>query len=236
MDILDLPAGPGRRRLRRPPRRAPTSCSHGPLSEFLLTAAILLELKSQRLLPGPDDVDDDEELAGLGGARPAAGPAPRAAGPTRRRPTPGGPGRAGGPLGAPPRVGLDDGFVVHAPDLLAGVTPDRPGPGVPAGHRRAAEPPGRPLPRHRRHRHRRRDGGACSRRAARRGPTTFRELTDVLRAPASRSSSASWPSSSCASCGRVALGQGHTSATCTWPGWPTTAPSPVSASGLRGRL
>src|SRR5208282_3019065 len=32
------------------------------LSEFLLVAAILVELKSQRLLPGPDAVDDDEEL------------------------------------------------------------------------------------------------------------------------------------------------------------------------------
>ena len=27
-------------------------------------AAILVELKSQRLLPGPDEVDDDEELVG----------------------------------------------------------------------------------------------------------------------------------------------------------------------------
>ena len=34
------------------------------LSEFLLVAAILVELKSQRLLPGPEDVDDDEELVG----------------------------------------------------------------------------------------------------------------------------------------------------------------------------
>ena len=34
------------------------------LSEFLLVAAILVELKSQRLLPGADEVDDDEELVG----------------------------------------------------------------------------------------------------------------------------------------------------------------------------
>jgi segregation and condensation protein A len=31
-------------------------------SEFLVIAAILVELKSKKLLPGPDDVDDDEEL------------------------------------------------------------------------------------------------------------------------------------------------------------------------------
>jgi len=32
-------------------------------SEFLVIAAILVELKSRKLLPGPDDVDDDEELS-----------------------------------------------------------------------------------------------------------------------------------------------------------------------------
>ena len=30
--------------------------------EFLVIAAILVELKSRKLLPGPDDVEDDEEL------------------------------------------------------------------------------------------------------------------------------------------------------------------------------
>jgi len=34
-------------------------------SEFLVIAAVLIELKSKRLLPGPDDIDADEELAGL---------------------------------------------------------------------------------------------------------------------------------------------------------------------------
>ena len=34
-------------------------------SEFLVIAAILLELKSRKLLPGPDEVDDDEELSGF---------------------------------------------------------------------------------------------------------------------------------------------------------------------------
>ena len=61
------------------------------LSEFLLMAAILVELKSQRLLPGPDDVDDDEELVGLGGARPACWPGCSSAGPTPPRPTPSSP-------------------------------------------------------------------------------------------------------------------------------------------------
>jgi segregation and condensation protein A len=34
------------------------------LSEFLVIAALLIELKSRRLLPGRDDVDPDEELLG----------------------------------------------------------------------------------------------------------------------------------------------------------------------------
>ena len=34
------------------------------LSEFLVIAAVLIELKSRRLLPGPDQVDPDEELVG----------------------------------------------------------------------------------------------------------------------------------------------------------------------------
>jgi segregation and condensation protein A len=34
-------------------------------SEFLVIAAILVELKSRKLLPGPDEVDDDEELSGF---------------------------------------------------------------------------------------------------------------------------------------------------------------------------
>src|SRR6516165_8459893 len=34
------------------------------LSEFLLVASILIELKSQRLLPGQEALDDDEDLIG----------------------------------------------------------------------------------------------------------------------------------------------------------------------------
>jgi segregation and condensation protein A len=94
------------------------------LSEFLLVAAILVELKSQKLLPGPDDVDPDEELVGweerdlllsrLLECRAYAAVADEfvamaedAARSLTRQ------------------VGLDDGFVVHAPDLLQGVTVDQ---------------------------------------------------------------------------------------------------------------
>ena len=34
------------------------------VSEFLVVAAVLVEMKSRRLLPGPDEVEPDEELAG----------------------------------------------------------------------------------------------------------------------------------------------------------------------------
>jgi segregation and condensation protein A len=34
-------------------------------SEFLVIAAVLIELKSRKLLPGPDEVEADEEFAGL---------------------------------------------------------------------------------------------------------------------------------------------------------------------------
>ncbi|HVX21880.1 MAG TPA: ScpA family protein [Acidimicrobiales bacterium] len=94
------------------------------LSEFLLVAAILVELKSQKLLPGPDAVEDDEELVGweerdlllsrllecrayAAAADVFVAMAERAA------------------RSVPREAGLDDGFTVHAPDLLAGVTPDK---------------------------------------------------------------------------------------------------------------
>jgi len=92
------------------------------LSEFLLVAAILIELKSQRLLPGPDDVDDDEDYAGweerdlllarLLECRAYAGAADVFVALAERA-----------SRSIPREVGLDDGFAVHAPDLLAGVTP-----------------------------------------------------------------------------------------------------------------
>jgi segregation and condensation protein A len=93
------------------------------LSEFLMVASILIELKSRRLLPGPDDVDTDEELVGweerdLLLARLLECQAYAAA--------------ADGfavlfeqaARSVPRTAGLDLDFVVNAPDLLEGVTPD----------------------------------------------------------------------------------------------------------------
>jgi segregation and condensation protein A len=93
------------------------------LSEFLMVASTLVELKSRRLLPGPDEVETDEELVGWeerdlllarllecqAYAAAADGFAlllERAA------------------RSVPRTAGLDLDFVVHAPDLLEGVTPD----------------------------------------------------------------------------------------------------------------
>jgi segregation and condensation protein A len=94
------------------------------LSEFLMVASILIELKSRRLLPGPDDIDPDEELVGweerdLLLARLLECQAYAAA--------------ADGfavlfeqaARSVPRTAGLELDFVVHAPDLLEGVTPDQ---------------------------------------------------------------------------------------------------------------
>lgn len=108
-------------------------------SEFLVIAAILVELKSKRLLPGPDEVDDDEELAGFDErdrlfARLLELQAYAAAADALARLAE----RAGRSL--PRAVGLDDRFRDLAPDLLAGVTPGQ----LAAAYRRALEP--RPEP------------------------------------------------------------------------------------------
>jgi segregation and condensation protein A len=93
------------------------------LSEFLLVAAILIELKSQKLLPGREAVDDDEEMFGWEErdlllarllecrAYSAAADVFVAMAEQASR-------------SIPREVGLDEGFLVHAPDLLAGVTPE----------------------------------------------------------------------------------------------------------------
>ena len=93
-------------------------------SEFLVIAAILVELKSRKLLPGPDDVEDDEELAGFEErdrllarllelqAYAAAADAFALLIDQARRTLP----RA---------AGLEEQFRDLAPDLLAGVTPER---------------------------------------------------------------------------------------------------------------
>jgi segregation and condensation protein A len=93
------------------------------LSEFLVIAAVLIELKSRRLLPGHDEVDPDEELVGweerdlllarllecqayAAAADAFALLAEQAARSVART------------------AGLDPGFEVHAPDLLEGVLPE----------------------------------------------------------------------------------------------------------------
>jgi segregation and condensation protein A len=93
------------------------------LSEFLLVAAILIELKSQRLLPGPEGSDEDEDLVGweerdlllarLLECRAYAAAADVFVAMAEQA-----------SRSIPREVGLDDDFVVHAPDLLAGITPE----------------------------------------------------------------------------------------------------------------
>ena len=93
------------------------------LSEFLLLAAILIELKSQRLLPGPEASDEDEDLVGweerdlllarLLECRAYAAAADVFVAMAEQA-----------SRSIPREVGLDDDFVVHAPDLLAGITPE----------------------------------------------------------------------------------------------------------------
>src|SRR5580693_5755606 len=93
------------------------------LSEFLLVAAILIEIKSQRLLPGREATDDEEDLIGWEErdlllarllecrAYAAAADVFVALAEQASR-------------SVPREVGLDDDFVVHTPDLLAGITPE----------------------------------------------------------------------------------------------------------------
>ncbi|HYA67948.1 MAG TPA: ScpA family protein [Acidimicrobiales bacterium] len=93
-------------------------------TEFLVIAAILVELKSRKLLPGADEVDDDEELCGFeerdlllarllelqayaAAADSFALMAERAA------------------RSVPRSAGLEERFRDMAPDLLAGVTAER---------------------------------------------------------------------------------------------------------------
>jgi segregation and condensation protein A len=122
VDILEVPLAPIVDAFVAHLRARREECSMDGLSEFLLYAALLLELKSQRLLPGPDDVDGDEEtlgweerdvlLARLLELRAYAAVADALA---RRL--------EAGALVIPRVSGLDEGIEAHAPDLLEGVHP-----------------------------------------------------------------------------------------------------------------
>jgi segregation and condensation protein A len=92
-------------------------------TEFLLIAAILVELKTRRLLPGRDDIEMDEEFAlweerDLLLARLLECKTFKEAAAALERMA----DRAA--LSYPRRAGLDEAFVGLAPDLLTGVSPD----------------------------------------------------------------------------------------------------------------
>lgn len=108
-------------------------------TEFLLTAAVLIELKTRRLLPGRADVDLDEELAlweerDLLIARLLECKTFKDAAQALERLG----DRAG--LAMPRTAGIEEAFLGLAPDLLAGVTPDQ----LAAAFGRASTP--RPIP------------------------------------------------------------------------------------------
>ncbi len=124
VDICEIPLAPVVdgfvETLREHPEQVPLDAR----SQFLLMGSILVEIKSQRLLPGPEELDEEEELGGweerdlllarLLECRAYAAAADafvvlseHAARSVARE------------------AGLDDDFVVNAPDLLEGVTPDR---------------------------------------------------------------------------------------------------------------
>ncbi len=93
-------------------------------SEFLVIAAVLVELKSRALLPGPGEIEDDEELAGFDerdrllarlyelAAYASAADAFALL-------------IDGAARSVPRSAGLDEAFRDLAPDLLAGVTPEQ---------------------------------------------------------------------------------------------------------------
>lgn len=121
VDILEVPLAPVVEAFCAALREQGPGMPLETLSQFLLMAAILVEVKSQRLLPGPDELEEDEELAGWEErdlllarllecrAYAAASDAFVAMSELAAR-------------SVAREIGLDEGFIVHAPDLLAGVT------------------------------------------------------------------------------------------------------------------
>ena len=108
-------------------------------TDFLLTAAVLIELKTRRLLPGRNDLDMDEELAlweerDLLIARLLECKTFKDAATALDRLG----DRAG--LAMPRTAGIEEAFLGVAPDLLAGVTPAQ----LAAAFGRASEP--KPIP------------------------------------------------------------------------------------------
>jgi segregation and condensation protein A len=123
VDVLDIPLLPVVDGFVRVLSQERDLIDFNQLSEFLLVAAILIELKSQRLLPGRESADDDDDMIGweerdlllarllecrayAAAADVFVAMAEQAA------------------RSIPREVGLPDDFAVHAPDLLAGVTPE----------------------------------------------------------------------------------------------------------------
>ena len=93
-------------------------------TEFLVIAATLVDLKARRLLPGPVDVEVDEELAlfeqrDLLLARLIEAKTFRDAGATIERLV------QAAARSLPRTAGLEERFVALAPDLLAGITPEK---------------------------------------------------------------------------------------------------------------
>jgi segregation and condensation protein A len=123
VDILDIPLLPVIDGFVRVLSAQREQIDFNQLSEFLLVAAVLIEMKSQRLLPGPEGSSEEEDLVGweerdlllarLLECRAYAAAADVFVAMAEQA-----------SRSIPREVGLDDDFVVHAPDLLAGVTPD----------------------------------------------------------------------------------------------------------------
>ncbi len=121
VDVLDVPLAPIVDLFVAALRDDSVEVAVEDLSEFLLIAAILLEMKSRRLLPGRDATEPDEEFVGweerdvllarLLELRTYAALSDAFVSLFERA------GRS-----FPRLAGIDEGFEVHPPDLLAGVT------------------------------------------------------------------------------------------------------------------
>jgi segregation and condensation protein A len=121
MDVLDVALSPIVDEFVALLRDESVTIDVNDLSEFLLIAAILLEMKSQSLLPGRDSTEPDEEFVGweerdvllarLLELRTYSSLADALVSLFERA------------ARAYPRIrGIDDGFVIEPPDLLAGVS------------------------------------------------------------------------------------------------------------------